>query len=203
MSLKELASTVSVEHFLTLEDIIPTKEGKFLNMYEAIYKRADGHIKKYELISRNKGLTVESFLNKPEICDAIGIIAFNEKKDKILLQKENRLACGDWVYNFPSGLIEDDESMREAAARELREETGLELVQVEKWLYNAYTAVGLSDERVNTVICTAKGEIKPSELEDEEIEAAWYTKEEVLELIEKRVPMSLRTQSFLWAWATF
>ena len=176
-------------------------KNKVLHMYLGTYENENGHTKDYEIISRNKDLTIDKFLDKPEISDAVGIIAFNEDRTKILLQKEYRMACGEWVYNFPGGLIDDDESMRDAAARELKEETGLELISIDKWLYNAYTAVGISDERVNTVICTARGEIQPSDSPDEEIEAAWYTKEDVLKLIEGRLPMSLRTQSFLYMWA--
>ena len=35
---------------------------------------------------------------------------------------------------------------------------------------------------------------------EEEIEANWYTKEEVKKLIEEGAYMSVRTQMFLWQW---
>ena len=49
----------------------------------------------------------------------------DEKNEKILLNKEFRLALGDWVYNFPAGLIDEGEEPIESARRELKEETGI------------------------------------------------------------------------------
>ena len=186
---------------MKFKDIALKVKNKFLNVYEATYETEKGNIKKYEIISRKDNLTNETFGEYSEICDAIGIIAFTPDKERILLSKEFRMACNEWVYNFPGGLIDDDESIRDAAARELMEETGLTLVEVEKVMFNAFTAVGMTDERLNTVICTAMGCICGSDSEFEEIESDWYTKEAVLQMIEDRAPMSLRTQSFLYMWA--
>lgn len=168
--------------------------GKFLNLFVVTYK--DGkHKKKYEVISRNK----EPFNKR---VNAVGIIAFNPDKDKILLQKEFRMAVNDWVYNFPGGLIEEtDENAGQAAVRELKEETGLHFIQRLDVLPEAYTAVGISDELVETYILIADGEITKSDSVDEQIEAKWYTKEEVRDLFKKEAKMSLRTQSFLYLWS--
>ena len=43
--------------------------------------------------------------------------------ERILLNYEYRLAVGEWVYNYPAGLIDDGETIAEAAVRELKEET--------------------------------------------------------------------------------
>jgi 8-oxo-dGTP diphosphatase len=45
------------------------------------------------------------------------------RDDKILIQK--RLRQGRFVFEFPMGKVEENESFEEAAMRELREETGL------------------------------------------------------------------------------
>ena len=186
---------------MKFKDITLKVKNKFLNMYEATYETEKGNTKVYEVISRKTDINNDNFGEYSEICDAIGIIAFTPDKERILLSKEFRMACNGWVYNFPGGLIDQGESIRDAAARELMEETGLTLVDIDKVLYNAFTAVGITDERLNTVICTAMGCICGSDSEYEEIESDWYTKEEVLQMIENHVPMSLRTQSFLYMWA--
>lgn len=180
------------------------QSNKFLNNYEATYEIDSKHTKVYELVSRNKELTPKYFGAGARAVgpDGIGIIAFNEGATKILLQKEFRMACGEWVYNFPGGLVDKGETPREAAKRELKEETGLEIIKTIKVLPQAYTSVGISNELVTTVICLADGKIKPSNSIDEQIEAKWYTKDEIRKLLEEHKPMSLRTQSFLWMWVT-
>lgn len=64
------------------------------------------------------------------------------KGEKLLLNKEYRMAVGDYVYNFPAGLIDAGETAEVAAARELKEETGLELVSIKDTLFDSYSAIG-------------------------------------------------------------
>ena len=104
-------------------------------------------------------------------------------------------------YNFPAGLIDKGETPIEAARRELKEETGLTLVEEIATLSPSYASQGTSDELMVIVICTCEGEIKESCFADEEIVAKWYTKEEIKKLLDQGAYMSVRTQMFLWQWA--
>ena len=179
-------------------DLRKVYEGKFLTYYVADFINKEGKIKSYEFISRDKNLTKESFgKNKPA---GVGMVTFSKDKTKILLQKEFRLATNHFVYNFPAGLIDKGETPVEAAKREIREETGLEMVELIKELPPSYASQGTSDEMMSIVICTVDGEIKESCFADEEIYASWYTKEEVRKLIDDGALMSVRTQMFLWQW---
>lgn len=63
-------------------------------------------------------------MEEPE--EAATAVAFNHRKGKFLLLKrsqERNVHPGKW--DFPSGAIEEKESPRNAALRELEEETGL------------------------------------------------------------------------------
>lgn len=179
------------------------KPNKFLHNYKLEYENIYGHKKIYEIVSRNSDLKPENFGESArKNSDAVGMIMFNTDMSKILLQKEFRLACGEWVYNIPGGLIDKGESVEDAVRRELKEETGLDLISILKVLPSSYTAVGLSNESVITFIGIADGEFSNSTSEDEEIEARWYSTDEVLDLINEGKAMSLRTQTLLYMWAT-
>ena len=47
----------------------------------------------------------------------------------------------------------------------------------------SYSAIGFSNEKTIVVIGTASGEIGQSDSDVEEIEARWYTKEEIRKLL--------------------
>jgi ADP-ribose pyrophosphatase YjhB (NUDIX family) len=57
----------------------------------------------------------------------IGVVAFIERDGRVLL--EQRADFGTW--GLIGGLLEEDETVEEGIAREIREETGLETVSME------------------------------------------------------------------------
>ena len=108
---------------MNFKGIEKKEAGKFITRYDITYETVDNQKKVYEIISRKKDMETYEALHgdKP---DAVVIIATNETGDKLLVNKEFRLAVGDWVYNFPAGLIDPGEKPQESARRELWEETG-------------------------------------------------------------------------------
>ena len=99
-----------------------------------------------------------------------------------------------------AGLIDEGETPEMAAKRELKEETGLDLIIIEDKLYDSYSAIGFSNETNAVVIGKATGEFSPSTSTFEEISAAWYSKEEVKALL-KDSHFAARTQAFCYMWA--
>ena len=182
---------------MKLLDLKQIHQGKFLSYYVATFLNKENHIKEYEFISRDPCLTKESFGNN--VPAGVGLVPFNKTKDKILLQREFRLATNKFIYNFPAGLIDEGESAEDAAKRELKEETGLDLVSIEAVLPPSYASPGTSDEQMKIVICTCEGTLQESCFADEEIQASWFTKEEVRQLL-KEAYMSVRTQMLLYMW---
>lgn len=179
--------------------IEPKEPGKYINRYDITYETADNRKKVYEMISRDSNLTTREQL-KDHPPDSVVLIMHNETGDKLLLDREYRMACGDFVYNLPAGLIDPGEDYMESAKRELKEETGLELVKVEDVLGESFSAIGFSNEKNVCIVGVAKGEFAESSSTVEEIEAAWYTKEEIRELLKKEY-FAARTQAYCYLWS--
>ncbi len=174
-------------------------QGKFITRYDLTYETMDGKEKIYEMISRNPNLTThEELANHPT--DSVVLIMHNEAGDKILLNKEYRMPCGDFVYNFPAGLIDPGEDFLESAKRELKEETGLDLVRIDDQIGESFSAIGFSNEKNVCVVGVAAGTFAPSHSTVEEIEAGWFTKEEVRELLQMEY-FAARTQTYCYLWS--
>lgn len=174
-------------------------DGAFINRYNIVYETRNNSEKIYEMISRKKELRD---LEQIRSCrpDAVVLILHDKKGERILLNREFRLAVGDWVYNFPAGLIERGETPEAAAARELKEETGLTLDSVEEVMHDSYSAIGFSDEKNICIIGTAGGTFQESDSAAEEIEAGWFTKKEVKDLLKTEM-FAARTQSYCYLWS--
>ena len=174
-------------------------EGRFITRYDVDYITAEGNPKTYEMISRNGNIqTLEDLQNKTP--NAVVMILTDESGERILVNREYRMAMAQWIYNFPAGLIDPGESPEESTRRELWEETGLRLVRIDDVLDNSYSAVGFSNERNVCVFGVAEGEFRKSTSDAEEIVPGWYTKEEIKQLL-RTEPFAARTQAYCYAWA--
>lgn len=182
--------------FLGLEKV---HQGRFITRYDVKYETEDGAIKNYEMVSRNPNMTTKEDLESHK-SEAVVLIIHDKENSKILLNKEYRMAVGAVAVNFPAGLIDPGESIEVAAKRELWEETGLTLTEIKDILPMSYSGVGLTNERSNVIIGVAEGEFAPSTSAEEEIEAKWYTKAELKELL-KEESFAARTQGYCYLWA--
>ena len=98
----------------------------------------------------------------------------------------------DYVYELPSGLVDQGEDYRQAGIREMKEETGLDFSPLTPDpLYERpfFTSVGMTDECCATVYGYASGQISREGLEDtEDLEVVLADREEVRRILkEERV----------------
>lgn len=175
------------------------EEGKHITRYNVTYESVDNRIKVYEMISRKKDLKTREELSSHS-ADSVVIIMHDETGEKVLLNREFRMPCGDFIYNFPAGLIDSGENFEQSARRELKEETGLDLLEIKDVMHESFSAVGFSNEKNICVVGIAAGEFAPSSSTMEEIEANWFTKEEVRELLQKEY-FAARTQAYCYLWS--
>ena len=112
------------------------------------------------------GLVVEPVHGQPRPrCSTCGFIVFLEPKlaavvlvsmeDKlVLVRRANEPALGEW--SFPSGYVDRGEAVEDAAVREVREETGLQ-VELNRLLGGVTIASGGVLPNINAVLLPKKG----------------------------------------------
>ena len=174
-------------------------EGKFITRYDVDYVTAEGHAKTYEIISRNSSIqTLEQLQNRQ--ANAVVMVLTDASGQRILVNREYRMAMAQWIYNFPAGLSDPGETPEESARRELWEETGLTITRIDDVLDGSYSAIGFSNERNICIFGKAEGTFRESTSDAEEIVPGWYTKEEMKHLLRTEC-FAARTQAYCYAWA--
>jgi len=104
---------------------------------------------------------------------------------KIVLIKQHRIPVGDYIIEFPAGLIDEGETAEEAAIREFKEETGMEITKIAKVSPPTYNSAGLTDETVTMVFAEVKGKPSTELNEDaEDIEALVLDSVQLHELVQ-------------------
>jgi ADP-ribose pyrophosphatase len=168
------------------------KDGKYLKNYELTYLNKAGREKKYEIVSRSE-ITSPDMLGKR--VSGVSVVAYYE--DKLLLLREFRMGVNKYIYNLCAGMLEPEETIEDCIRRELYEETGLQLKRIIHILKPSYAAVAISDVKTQIAFVEAEGILSDNTSENEKITAAFYTREQVMELLEQE-EFSSRAQMAAW-----
>ena len=162
---------------------------RFLNFYELEAVHRDGKVTPYYVASRAKDipeLKAVTHENKPDGVILYGV--YGPQKDKVVLIRQYRYPLGGYIYEFPAGLVEDDEDMLEAGIREMYEETGLVFAPVEAGSYSRpfFTTIGMTDESCSTVYGYCSGEPTNTHQEaSEEIQVVIADREECKRILKE------------------
>jgi 8-oxo-dGTP pyrophosphatase MutT (NUDIX family) len=76
----------------------------------------------------------------------LAVVAPVDRQQRVLMMWRHRIATDTWAWEFPMGLVEDGEEPRNAAARELEEETGWQPGTLSPLIY-AEPAAGVTNAR--------------------------------------------------------
>ena len=172
-------------------------ETKFLSLYDATYENKKGKEKHWIIASRKNYATLkEQFFEKKEgVVDAVVIAALHKETSKLVLIKQFRVPLNDYVYELPAGLLDDKEMIETAATRELKEETGLSLIEINKskTTGKVFLSPGMTDESVALVYCTCEGLLSNKFMEeDENIQAILLSQDDAKELLSLNVNMDIK-----------
>ena len=124
-------------------------DNRFLNLYELDARTRNENAIRYYVASRAK--KTENLKATSGHRNADGVIlygVYGEEKDKLVLVRQYRYPLGDYIYEFPAGLLEPGEDVAEAGIREMYEETGLNFTPVRGGDCERpfFTTVGMTDE---------------------------------------------------------
>lgn len=143
-----------------IQNIQQKTHNRFLNYYELEAVHRDGSISPYYMTSRAKDasqLKAVTHQNRPDGVILYGV--YGKEKDRVVLIRQYRYPLGDYVYEFPAGLVEESEEMGAAGVREMYEETGLTFTPVDAGCYSRpfFTTVGMTDESCGMVFGYCSG----------------------------------------------
>ena len=171
-----------------IQKITQNTHNRFLNYFTLDAVTKSGKKKEYYMASRAEQtdrLKMNTGKNTP---DGVTIYAlYGEKKDQVILVRQYRYPIAAYVYEFPSGIVDPGETYREAAVREMQEETGLLLqpLSVDP-LYELprFQTIGMTDESCAIVFGYAQGTPTSAFEEDaEDIEVIPADREEVRRIL--------------------
>jgi ADP-ribose pyrophosphatase len=140
---------------------------KWLNMFDIVYEDKSGQEKTWQIVSRQATpKCISGEFSKP---DAVLMIPFHTKEQKLVVIREYRVSLAAFQYEFPAGLIDEGETIETAARRELKEETGLTLTRIKQISPALFNTAGLADESVSLIYCDCEG--TPTNVENQGTEA--------------------------------
>lgn len=139
----------------------------WIKKYILTYRLPNGRELKYDVVSR-KGLEeyrseIETLGTVAPQVDAVCIVG-HTANDEFLLIREFRFPMNRMCVAFPAGLREPGEDIVECAARELREETGFDLVRDEcgqpvsarACVQPGFSSLGMGDREHRHGICRGR-----------------------------------------------
>lgn len=144
------------------------------------------------------GKTTSYIRQLPNQPHSVAVIALN-KKNELLLQREYSYPPDEIMWQLPGGAIEAGETVKQAALRELSEESGYSAKKA-VIIGSFYTNNRRSDQKQYIVLCRGLFERKLAEDPDEFIESHWLPLNDVRAMIKKGEIQNINLLAGLSLW---
>lgn len=141
---------------------------KFLNLYKITYQKQNGETYDYFVSSRR---SLENLEIKKQNTDAVRAVPYFKLNGEtyVVLIKEFRHSINQYIYGTPAGLVDNGEKSEIAIKRELQEEIGASVINLQKVQNSAYSSAGLTDETLECFYAEVKLNKKQNLEETEDI----------------------------------
>ena len=168
---------------------------EWINLYEVDYADKNGSVSSWAVVSRKSEPITDAA--SPDAVVIVPVLDTPEGK-RLVVTKEFRVPIWDCEYGFAAGLIDEGQTIEQTIEKELKEETGLDLVKIVHISSPVYSSSGMTDESCCMAIVEAKGQVSDEHLEDsEQIEAMLMDVDDIQELLESGKKISAK------AWGLF
>ncbi len=189
-----------------IKDIKTLVKTKFVSLYDVEYKNKNNDDKHWTVASRKSEEQLRDVYlnNKEDSVDAVVICALHKSEKKLVLIKQFRVPINNYIYELPAGLVDNNEDIKDAVKRELKEETGLDIISINKGNSKdkLYLSPGMTDESVAFVYCLCDGKLSNDYLEDDEdIEAILVSKEEASNILNSNEIIDIKSYLILQMFA--
>lgn len=146
---------------------------KWLVLNEATYLTKNGKEGKWEYVARR---------GDPKV---VTLVCRSKQSQRLLFITQPRVPLNKTIIEFPAGLVDEGETLADAALRELKEETGYTGEVVSMSLETPKSA-GLTNETTTIVECLVDEDRKEdtSLEESEDIHSFWMTPGELVDYFE-------------------
>ena len=171
-----------------IKKIEQNTHNRYLNYFTLDGITKSGRKKEYYIASRAENAEQLKMRTKTNTPDGVSIYAlYGNAHDRVVLVRQFRYPVAAYVYEFPSGIVDNGETYREAAVREMKEETGLclQILPVDPLFeLPRFQTVGMTDESCAIVFGYASGEPTSALEEDaEDIEVILADRAEVRRIL--------------------
>jgi ADP-ribose pyrophosphatase len=121
---------------------------------------------------------------------------------KILLIQQYRYAARQYLWELVAGRIDKGESVRKAAARELKEETGYKAKRLSEFL-EVFPSPGFLEERMHILLAQGLTEGRAEPEADEKIISRPFKVDELVDMLQKRELRDAKSVAGILYYLTF
>jgi len=173
-------------------------DNDWINLFKVSYKNVRDKWVEWIFVSRK-----EDPFNDDRV-DGVVIVPIIKTKEgtKLVITKEFRVPLNDYEYGFPAGLVDPGMTDEETVKKELKEETGLDLVKIISKSNKIYASAGLTDESAILFIVEASGSVSTEHLEDaEDIKTFLYDVNDIKALLASDKKLGAKAWGVLYHFA--